>query len=50
MEPGCTGISRGLDTGGHRESGEKKRVATISTVGSYFWGHKQLVGAVRALR
>lgn len=33
-------VSRELDTGGHRESGAKWRVAAISTVGSYCWNHK----------
>lgn len=44
MEPGSAGVSRGLDTGGHEESGVKTRVATISTIGSYCWDHKHAAG------
>lgn len=44
MEPGSAGVSRGLDMGGHRECGAKRRVAAISTVGSYCWDHKLAAG------
>lgn len=44
MESWSAGVSRGLATGGYRESGAKRRVAVISTVGSYCWGHTHAAG------
>lgn len=43
MEPGSAGVSRGLDMEDTESLGQR-RVAAISTLGSYCWDHKLAAG------